>query len=158
MDAIFSQLEGLFLQSVPTIILVFLLFIVLDRIFFGPMLQVLQRRKDLTVGALASARQQTAAAEAKARQYEEAFQIARQEVYRLRETDRRASVERREAALRLARQEAEALIAAARASLEADVTRAKAELDTVCQPLAEEISQILLGTNPTASPEGRPQF
>jgi F-type H+-transporting ATPase subunit b len=129
MDVIFHQLGHLLLQSVPTIILVFLLFIVLDRILFRPVLSVLKQREELTSGALARARDQGAAADVKSRQYEEAFQSARQEVYRQREVDRRANVERRDADLRLARQQAEAVIAAARSALELEVVRAKAELD-----------------------------
>lgn len=156
MDVIFHQLENLFLQSVPTLVLVFLLFIILDRIFFRPVLQTLKKREDLTQGALALARQQAAAADAKAREYEDAFQAARQEVYREREADHRASAERREADLRLARQKADALIAAARAALEQDVVRAKAELDATGHALAEEITRTLLGASSSSAVEGRP--
>ena len=49
----------------------------------------MKQREELTVGALARAREQAAAAETKTREYEEAFQAARQEVYRQREEDRR---------------------------------------------------------------------
>ena len=85
MGVIFSQLGHLFLQATPTVILVFFLFIVLDRIFFRPITAVMKQREESTVGALARAREQGAAAETKTREYEEAFQAARQEVYRQRE-------------------------------------------------------------------------
>ncbi len=153
MDVIFKQLGHLFLQSAPTVILVFVLFVILDRIFFRPLMDVLKQREDLSVGAQAQAREQTAAAEAKTRQYEEAFQSARQEVYRQREVNRRTSIDQRDGALRKAHQEAETVIAAARASLSAEVSRAKTELDSACQPLAEEISQVLLATD--AAPGGQ---
>jgi F-type H+-transporting ATPase subunit b len=155
MGALFSQLGHLFLAAVPTVILVFLLFFILERILFVPITNVLKQREGMSAGALARAREQTELAETKARQYDEAFQAARQEVYKQREIDRKANVEQREAALRLAREQAEALITAARASLQADVVRAKADLDAACQPLAEEISQSLLGADSAPGVGGR---
>src|ERR1700722_20033387 len=103
MSEILSQLEHLFLPSVPTVVFVFLLFVILERIFFRPLVSVLKQRAEATVGALARAREQAAAAEAKSREYEEAFQAARQEVYRQREADRRASLAERDATLQKAR-------------------------------------------------------
>ena len=44
MGAISSQLGHLFLQTIPTVILVFLLFVILDRIFFRPVMAVLKQR------------------------------------------------------------------------------------------------------------------
>lgn len=158
MDVIFKQLGHLFLESAPTVVLVFLLFLILERIFFRPLMNVLKQREDRTVGALAQAREHAAAVEAKTRQYEEAFQAARQDVYRQREADRRASIEQRDADLRKAHQEAEVLNAAARTSLSAEVSRLKAELDSACQPLAEEISQVLLATDAAPGGQGRLQF
>ena len=155
MGVIFSQLGHLFLQTIPTVILVFLLFVILDRIFFRPLMAVMKQREELTVGALARAREQAAAAETKTREYEEAFQAARQEVYRQREADRRTNLEQRDAALRKAREQAEVLIREAQAALAAEVARAKAELDAACQPLAEEISESLVGPDATPGGQGR---
>jgi F-type H+-transporting ATPase subunit b len=155
MGVIFSQLGHLFLQAIPTVILVFLLFVILERIFFRPVMAVLKQREESTVGALARAREQGATAETKTREYEEAFQAARQEVYRQREGDRRANLEQRDAALRGAREQAEVLIRDAQAALAAEVTRAKAELDAASQPLAEEISQSLVGPDATPGGQGR---
>jgi F-type H+-transporting ATPase subunit b len=155
MGAIFSQLGHLFLQSIPTVILVFLLFVILDRIFFRPVMAVLKQREESTVGALARAREQTAAAETKMREYEEAFQAARQEVYRQREADRRTNLEQRDAALRKGREQAEVLIRDAQGALAAEVARAKTELDAACHPLAEEISQSLVGPDALSGEGGR---
>jgi F0F1-type ATP synthase membrane subunit b/b' len=145
MGAIFGQLGHLFLQTIPTVILVFLLYLILDRIFFRPLTAVLKQREESTVGALARAREHAESAEKKARQYEEVFQVARQEVYRQREADRRTNLEQRDTSLRIARDQAEVLIREARAALAAEVARAQTELDATSQPLAEEISQSLLG-------------
>ena len=64
----FHQLGQLFLQATPTMLLVFLLFVILERIFFRPVTAVMKKREELTVGALARARAQAAAAESKARE------------------------------------------------------------------------------------------
>ncbi len=141
----FRQLGHLFLQTVPTVVFVFLLFVILNRIFFRPLTAVLKKREELTVGALARAREQTAAVESKTREYEEAFQAARQEVYRQREADRRTHLTERDAALLRAREQAEALIREAQAKLAEEVARTKSELQIACRPLAEEISQSLVG-------------
>ncbi len=155
MGVIFDQLGHLFLQAIPTVILVFLLFVILDRIFFRPLMTVMKQREDSTVGALARAREQASAAETKAREYEEAFQAARQEVYRQREADRRTNLEQRDAALRKARGQADVLIRDAQAALATEVARTKAELEAACQPLAEEISQSLVGPDSSHSGQGR---
>ena len=151
----FHQLGQLFLQATPTMLLVFLLFVILERIFFRPVTAVMKKREELTVGALARARAQAAAAESKAREYEAAFQAARQEVYRQREVDRRTNLEQRDAALRKAREQADVLIHEAQAELAGEVARAKAELDAACRPLAEDISDSLVGPETTPGGQGR---
>jgi F-type H+-transporting ATPase subunit b len=145
MGETFSQLGHLFLQTIPTVIFVFLLYFILDRIFFRPVTAVLKKREEATVGALARSRELGATAEGKARGYEEAFQAAREEVYRQREAARRASQGERDAVLRQARSRSDDMIQDAQAALAAEVTRVKGELEIACQSLAEEISQTLVG-------------
>jgi F-type H+-transporting ATPase subunit b len=151
----FHQLGQLFIQTIPTVVLVFFLFIILDRILFRPLTGVMKQREELTVGALVRAREQMATAETKTKEYEAAFQSARQEIYRQREIDRHTNLEQRDAALRKTREQAEVLIREAQAALTAEVARAKAELDAACQPLAEEISESLVGPETTPGGQGR---
>jgi F-type H+-transporting ATPase subunit b len=145
MGDIFRQLGQLFLQSVPTVVFVFLLFLILNRILFRPLIAVLKKREEATSGALARARQEAEAVVAKTQEYEAAFQSARQEVYRQREADRRVCVAEREAALQKARGQAEELVREGQALLDQEVAVAKVELERTSRPLAEEISQSLLG-------------
>src|SRR2546428_12879894 len=98
MTEILSWIGKLLLQSVPTVIFVFLLLVILERWLFRPLTAVLKKREDATVGALARAKDQAAQAEARTRGYEGAFRAARQGVYRVREADRRAAPGAREAA------------------------------------------------------------
>ena len=68
----FRQLGHLFLESTPTVVLLFILFLILERILFRPVADVLKKREELTVGALAQAREQSAAAGRKARELDPA--------------------------------------------------------------------------------------
>ena len=145
MEHIFSQLGHLFLQALPTAVLVFILMFILDRIFFRRMIEVLNEREARTAGALERAREQTALAQTRAREHEAAFQAVRQEVYRLREVERKRTLAEREAALEMARKVAESHLAKARAGLAAEVEIAKAELNVNCQTLARQIADSLVG-------------
>jgi len=58
MGDILSRLGHLFVQSTPTVIFVFLLLVVLDRLFFRRLTEVLREREARTSGALERAREQ----------------------------------------------------------------------------------------------------
>lgn len=154
MGAILSQLGHLFVQSIPTVVFVFLLLVILSRIFFRPLIAVLKQREAMTTGALARAREQTAEAEAKTREYELAFQTARQEVYRQREADRQAGLKEREVTLQKAREQADVLVRDAQLDLTAQVEAAKRELAPSSKSMASEIMEAVLGNGPSADNRG----
>jgi len=145
MGEILSKLAQLFIQTIPTVIFVFLLYVILSRLLFGPLTAVLKKRDEETKGAMARALEQAAAAEEKARQYEAAFQAARHEVYRQRELDRRTLLEDRDATLKGARQQSEALLSEAQSSLATEVVQRKKELESASQSLGQEIAETILG-------------
>jgi F0F1-type ATP synthase membrane subunit b/b' len=145
MGDILSQLGHLFVQSVPTVIFVFLLLVVLDRLFFRRVIEVLREREARTVGAMERARDQVATAEVRSREFEAAFQAVRQEIYRRREAERREELREREETLKTARREVESRMAETQARLAAEVESVKRELRTACQSLALEITETLLG-------------
>lgn len=153
MSDILQQLAHLFVRSAPTVLLVFLLFVVLERLFFRPIMDVMKKRESATSGALEKARQQTAESEAKARKYDEAFQQARQEVYRQREAHRHESLAGREQQLAKARGEAENLLKQTLDVLARDVESLKADLGNAATPLATEITDTVLtgGAGPSGS-------
>ncbi len=144
MSETLSQLGQLFVQSVPTVVFLFLLLLILDRLFFRPLSRVLEEREASTTGALARAREQVAAAEVKAREYEAAFQAARQEVYRLREAERRAVLAERETALKQSREQADAWLNNAQATVAREAEAARHELTRSCQSLAQVIAEAIL--------------
>ncbi len=154
MGEILNVIGQLFVQSIPTVIFVFLLLVILDRWFFRPLTAILKQREEATLGALARARAQAAQAEAKWRQYEAAFQTARQELYRLREADRRASLNERETALKKARQEAESRLKDAHADLAMQIEGAKQELQRTSRSLGLEIAETVLGNGRPVYGEG----
>jgi F-type H+-transporting ATPase subunit b len=146
MGGVLSQLAQLFIQTIPTVIFVFILYLILSRFFFRPLTAVLKKREEETQGAMARAREGAATAEEKARQYEASFQAARQETYRDREAARRSILEDREATLKRAQQQSEALLSEAQASLAAEVARSKQELQSLCQSLGQQIAETILGS------------
>lgn len=154
MGHIFSQLGQLFLQALPTAVLIFVLMFVLDRLLFRRLMEVLNERETRTTGALARAGEQAELSETRAREYEAAFQTVRQELYRHREAERKRTLVERDAALEMARKVAESHLASARADLAAEVEKAKVELNVTCQTLATQIADSLVG-NGTGSEPGR---
>ena len=121
MAAILSTLGSLFISTIPTVIFVFVLFLIVNQFLYKPLAAVMKKREEETTGAIARAREQAAEAEEKARQHDTAFQAARQEVYRQREAARRSMLEDRQAAQERAQQQSEALIKEAQAGLAAEV-------------------------------------
>lgn len=150
-----SRLGQLFVQSTPTVIFVFLLLLILDRLFFRRLDEVLKQREEATRGALARARKETAAAEAKWQEYEAAFQAARQEVYRQREIDRREGLTERENSLQKAWEQTESWLKDAQAKLSAQVDSAKKDLNQSSRTLALEITETILGDGGTGDREAR---
>jgi F0F1-type ATP synthase membrane subunit b/b' len=154
MGETFRQLGHLFVQSVPTVIFVFLLAAILDRLFFRPLTSVLKQREEETLGALDRARKLSAAAEAKAKEYEAAFQAARQEVYRLRESDRRTALQEREEMLKAERARSESALKDAQAALETEAESVKQQLAGTTHALALAVTGAVLAEATPVGPEG----
>ena len=146
MGGILSILANLFASTVPTVIFVFLLFVIFNQFLYKPLTAVMKKREEETTGAMARAREQAALAEEKARQHDAAFQAARQEVYRQREAARHSMLEDRQAALDRAREQSEALTKETAATLAAEVAQSEKELLATCQSLGHQIAATVVGT------------
>jgi len=144
MGQITSQLGQLFAQTIPTVVFIFCLVLVLDRLFFRPLSQTLEARAKATSGALAEAREQAAAVGEKSRQYEQALQKARQEIYRLREAARRDALSERENTIQKFRSEAESTLKDAQRALDEEVAKSKTDLRAAVESLAAEVTEALL--------------
>src|SRR5712692_6085192 len=147
---ILSQLGELFLQALPTVIIVFLFYLFLRSNFFRPLERVLAERWARTEGARRAAEASQAAAQEKLRAYEEALKKARAEIYAEQEAARRAVLEERTALIRNARTRAAEEVRAAKEKISADLAAARAEIQLASETLAEEIARVILERRPVA--------
>jgi F-type H+-transporting ATPase subunit b len=149
---ILHQLGELFLQSVPTIIIVFLFYLVLRVTFFKPLDRVLTERRARTEGARRAAESAQAAAQEKQRAYNDALQKARSEVYAEQEAARRAVLDERAGLIRTTRTRSGETIRAAKEMLGADLAAARTALEADAQSLAGEIARAILEPRPSRGP------
>jgi len=76
MQGIVGQLGELFLQAVPTVLIISLFYFILRAIFFRPLLKVMAEREARTAGARKAAESAQAAAAEKMKEYQEALKHA----------------------------------------------------------------------------------
>ncbi|MGB9363217.1 MAG: hypothetical protein WCA99_16555 [Candidatus Sulfotelmatobacter sp.] len=77
MDETLRQLGGLLLGSIPTVILMALLYVLYTLIVHKPMRRVLDERRSKTEGAIEKSRADIAAADARTSEYEQRLREAR---------------------------------------------------------------------------------
>jgi F-type H+-transporting ATPase subunit b len=144
MDETLRQLGGLLLGSVPTVILLALLYILYTAIVHKPLRRVLEQRRSKTEGAIEKAQADIAAAEAHTSEYEQRLREARATLFRQQEARRKAAVDARAAALAQARNGAQAQVQAAKQDIQKDRDAAGAALQAEAQALANEIIRRVL--------------
>jgi F-type H+-transporting ATPase subunit b len=149
---IVQQLGQLFLEAVPTVIIILLFYLVLRYTFFGPLTRVMEERAARTEGARREAEASQAAAKDKIRAYEEALRKARSAVYAEQDTVRRAIMDARAAQAREARSRAMNRVKSEKDGIAKEVSAARTQLESTSPQLAAEIVGRLL--NP---PPGRPR-
>ena len=88
MQAIVHQLGELFLQAVPTVLIILLFYFILRAVFFKPLLAVMAERDARSVGAQKAAESAQAAAAEKLKQYQDALKQARAKLYAEQEVAR----------------------------------------------------------------------
>jgi F-type H+-transporting ATPase subunit b len=155
MDETLRQLGELLLGSIPTIILLTLLYAIYKSVVHKPMEKVLAERHRQTEGAIEKARADIAAAEARTAEYEQRLREARMAVFKQQEARRQQSMQARAEALAAARTRAQQQIAEARAAIEQDKIAAQTRLQADAATLATEIIRIVLQPVATA-PAGTP--
>ena len=145
------QLEDLFLQSVPTIIIVLLFYVVLKYTFFQPLMKAMDERSARTEGARREAEASQVAAREKVHSYEEALKKARIAVYAEQDVARRVILDERANKVRDARARAMELVTSEKAEIAKEVVTAKAQLEVTTPDLAAEMVRTLLGAQPGGS-------
>ena len=144
MDQTLRQLGELLLGSIPTVILLALLYALYATIVHKPLRRVLEERRSKTEGAVEKSRADIAAAEARTSEYEQRLREARATVFRAQEARRKAALDARTAALNQARDKAQAQVQAAKADIQKDRDAAQSGLQKEVQALAAEIMRRVL--------------
>src|ERR1700757_222100 len=108
MDQTLHQLGELLLGSMPTVILVALLYALYTSIVHKPLRRVLEERRGKTEGAIEKSKADIAAAEARTSEYEQKLREARAAVFRAQEAKWQAALQARSNAVAAARAKAQA--------------------------------------------------
>ena len=145
---IVHQLGELFLQAVPTVLIVLAFYLVMRALFFKPLLAVMAEREARTVGARKAAAAAEAAATEKLKQYQEALRKARAQVYAEQEAARKKVLDERAARLKEARAEAAEEVATAKERVARELADALREMRSTVAHLATEIARRVLQIAP----------
>ena len=148
MQAIVHQLGELFLQAVPTVLIILLFYFILRAVFFKPLLAVMAERDSRTMGAEKAAEAAQAAAAQKVKQYEEALRQARGQVYAEQEAARKKLLDERATQIKEARTRAAAEVSAAKARVAAELAAARRDLEATVTQLSAEIARRILQAPP----------
>ena len=144
MDKILTQLGGLLLGAVPTVLLLITLMVLYKLILHNKLVEILGERRARTDGAIQKAKADLAAAEAKTADYENRLREARLALYKIQEARRKQLMDARAATIAEARSAAEARVKEARAAIEKDMQTARGTLASESEKLAAEIVRVVL--------------
>lgn len=144
MDETLRQLGELLLGSIPTIIMLVLLYGIYSVVVHKPLSRVLADRRAKTEGAVEKARADIAAAEAKTSEYEQRLRDARLALFKSQEAGRQAALQARAAAVAAARAKAQDQVKQAREAIEREKIAAQEGLQTESTRLATEIVRTVL--------------
>ncbi len=144
MEETVRQLGELLLGSIPTAIILLVLFTLYRVLVSKPLEAALAERYTRTEGAVAKAKSDIAAAEARTAEYEQRLRDARGAMFKALEQRRQQAVAARSVAAQEARTAAEARLKTAKQQLEQDAAAARAGLQQESERLAQTIIQTVL--------------
>ena len=144
MDQTLRQVGELLLGSIPTIILLLLLYWIYVVLVHRPLGKILAERRSKTEGAIEKARADIASAEARTAEYEQRLREARATIFKSQEARRQQAMQVRAAAVAEARAKAQVQIDQARTTLEQDKQAAQDGLQAESGKLAAEIIRTVL--------------
>ena len=139
-----QQLGELLLGSVPTVILLAVLYALYTVVVHKPLQRVLAERRSKTEGAVEKSKADISAADARTAEYEQRLREARAAVFRAQEAKRQAAMQARSSAVNEARNKAQAQVQAAKADIERDRAAAEKGLAADAATLAQEIVRRVL--------------
>jgi F-type H+-transporting ATPase subunit b len=141
---ILHQLADLFLQAVPTVVIVFLFYLFLRWAFFTPIQKAMAERAAKIEGARAEAAAIEAEAAKDLQAYNEAMRKARAEIYAEQEAARQAVLDERARFLKAMRSRAIEDVNVAKKKIAAELAAASKEVANQADTLAREIAQLIL--------------
>jgi F-type H+-transporting ATPase subunit b len=148
MQEIVQQLGELFLQAVPTVLIILAFYLMMRALFFKPLLKVMAEREARTAGARKAAQAAEAAAAEKVKQYQEALKRARAQVYSEQEAARKKLLDERAALLKEARSKAAAEVAMGKERVAKELAAARRDIEVSVGQLAAEIARRVLQVSP----------
>ncbi len=144
MESTLHDLGGLLLKAIPTIILLLVVHFYLKSMFFGPMADVLAKRRAATEGQRESAAALRAKAEQQMASIEAQLRQAREEIYQEQEDARRRWTTEQASQLDAARGQGRDLIRQGENQLNAEAVTAKSQLAATADALADQIVRAVL--------------
>jgi len=141
---ILQQLGELFLEAVPTVVIVFLFYLFMRWAFFAPIQKAMAERSARIEGARAEAAKVEAEARHELEAYNEALKKARGEIYAQQETARQAVLDERAKLLKAMRARALEEVAAAKKKTVAELAAARTEVERQADALGGEIARAIL--------------
>ena len=141
---ILHSLGQLFLEAVPTIIIVLLFYVFLRWAFFTPIQKAMAEREARMEGARKEAAEVEAAAKQEMDTYYDALRKARAEIYAEQEAARQTALENRSKLLKAMRTRAQEEVAAAKKRIDAELAAARAQVESDAPTLAGEIVRTIL--------------
>ena len=141
---IFHQLGDLFLQTVPTLVIVFLFYLFMRWAFFTPIQKAMAERDSKIEGARKDAAAVQVAANQELQNYNEALKKARAEIYAEQEQARHLILEERAKNLKAMRTLAQKEVAEAKKRIETELAAARKEIEAGAPEMAGEITRSIL--------------
>lgn len=127
------------------IALVLLLTVILQQLFFKPLLRVIHAREDAVQSARALAERSAAEARRASEEFDSKTTAARAIFYRELDDMRKRGQDERASMIAAAREQADAELSHARLTLAAETQQARAQLDQDAQQLGQQLADRLAG-------------
>jgi F-type H+-transporting ATPase subunit b len=144
MQEIVHQLGELFLQAVPTVLIILLFYFILRALFFKPLLAVMAERDSRTIGTQKAAEAAQAAAAERVKQYQDALKQARGQVYAEQEAARKKLLDERAAQIKEARSKASGEVTAGKERVAGELAAASRDVEATVAQLSAEIARRIL--------------
>ncbi len=141
---ILHQLGELFLESVPTVVIVLLFYAFLRWAFFSPIQKAMAERTARIEGARAEAAAVEAEAKSELDAYNDAMRKARAKIFAEQETARQAVLDERARLLQAMRNRVQDEVRAAKKKIATETAAARAEIERQTPELAAEIARAVL--------------